>query len=82
MVPVLQLTKVSAGRFLTWVQISVWTANLLALVGTKEGLLEKKLEVVSECVLLETSEERLHRGTFGDRHTATIRPCRKKARCR
>ena len=57
MVAILQLAKVSTGRFLIWLQISFWAANLTILVGTKERLLEKKLEVVGECMFLETGEE-------------------------
>jgi hypothetical protein len=60
MVAVLQLAKVSTGRLLIRLQISFWAANLTILVGTEERLLEKKLEVVGECLLLETGEEFPH----------------------
>ena len=60
MVAILQLAKVSTGSFLIWLKISCWAANLTILVGTEERLFEKKLEVVGECVLLETGEEFPH----------------------
>jgi len=59
-VAILQLAIVSTGRFLVWLQISFWAANLPILVRTEERLLEKKLEVVGECLLLETGEELPH----------------------
>ena len=60
MVAILQLAIVSTGRFLVWLQISFWAANLTILVRTEERLLEKKLEVVGEFLLLETGEELPH----------------------